>query len=212
MILFSSELTTAHHMISPFARRSLIFTLPTSLVLALCVLISFSVPDAQAKGPAVKYMERVARELVKAGRLSSRSAFYKSILRYADTRHIGTYSLGIYLPNLKSGRKKAYYEGVRRFVARYFATQSRKYHVSKVVIGSTERKSGRSVLVDSKIHLASGTKYKVIWKLRKSGKGYQIQDARVLGFWLTPFLRSAFVNYVKKHGGNVEKLIVALKR
>ena len=133
-------------------------------------------------------------------------------MRHADTRHIGTYSLGIYLPNLKNGRKNAYYDGVRRFVARYFATQSRKYHVTRVSIGATERKSGRSILVDSKIHLADGNKYKVVWKLRKAGKGYQIQDARVLGFWLTPFLRSAFVNYVKRHGGNVEKLIVALKR
>ena len=199
-------------MTSPFARRSLVFTVPTSFVLALCLLLNFGTANAEAKGPAVRYMERVAVELVKAGRLSSRSAFYKSILRYADTRHIGTYSLGIYLPNLKSGRKKAYYDGVRRFVARYFATQSRKYHVSKVAIGTTERKSGRSILVDSKIHLASGKTYKVVWKLRKAGNGYQIQDARVLGFWLTPFLRSAFVNYVKKHDGNVEKLIVALKR
>ena len=34
----------------------------------------------------------------------------------------------------------------------------------------------------------------------------------LLTFWLTPFLRSAFVNYVKKNGGSVDKLIVALKR
>ena len=66
--------------------------------------------------------------------------------------------------------------------------------------------------MDSKIHLSSGSKYSVVWKLRPAGKGYQIQDARVLGFWLTPFLRSAFVNYVKKNGGSVDKLIVALKR
>ncbi len=195
-----------------FARRSLFLSLATSCALALCVLLGSTAPQAQAKGAAVKYMEQVAKELVRAGRLSSRSAFYKSVIRYADTPHIGTYSLGIYLPKLKSGRKKAYYDGVRRFVARYFATQSRKYHVSRVEIRPTQRKSGRSVLVDSKIHLASGSSYKVVWKLRRSGNGFQIQDARVLGFWLTPFLRSAFVSYVKKHGGNVEKLIVALKR
>ncbi len=208
----SFERDTAYPMNLSIARQPLTVALPLSFALALCVLIGLGGTDAQAKGPAVKYMERVAVELVQAGRLSSRSAFYKSILRHADTRHIGTYSLGIYLPKLKSRSKKSYYEGVRRFVSRYFATQSRKYHVSRVEIGSTERKSGRSVLVDSKIHLATGKKYKVVWKLRKSGKGYQIQDARVLGFWLTPFLRSAFVNYVKRHGGNVDKLIVALKR
>ncbi|MEM7427303.1 MAG: ABC transporter substrate-binding protein [Pseudomonadota bacterium] len=189
-------------------------TVLKSLAFSLLVLASAALwpASAEAKHPAVRYMERVATELVKAGRLSSRSAFYKSILRHADTRHIGTYSLGIYLPRLKNSKKKSYYEGVRRFVARYFATQSRKYHVSKVQILSKARKSGRAVLVDSKIHLSSGTKYTVVWKLRPTRNGYQIQDARVLGFWLTPFLRSAFVNYVKKNGGNIDKLIVALKR
>ena len=194
------------------ASRPHLFTLSACFALALGVLLSFGVSAADAKSPAATYMERVAKDLVRAGRTSSQSAFYKSILRYADTRHIGTYSLGIYLPNLKNTRKKAYYDGVRRFVARYFAAQSRKYHVSRVQIMPNERKSGRSILVDSKIHLSSGTTYKVVWKLRKAGQGYQIQDARILGFWLTPFLRSAFVNYVKKNGGDVEKLIVALKR
>ncbi len=184
----------------------------SALALLLFAASAFWANSAQAKHPAIRYMERVAVELVTAGRLSSRAAFYKSILRHADTRHIGTYSLGIYLPNLKNSKKKSYYEGVRRFVARYFATQSRKYHVSRVEILSKARKNGRNVLVDSKIHLSSGTKYNVVWKLRPAGKGYQIQDARVLGFWLTPFLRSAFVNYVKKNGGNIDKLIVALKR
>ncbi len=199
-------------MMSIFARRSLPVSMIASLGLALCLLVGSSLQQAEANGAAVQYMKRVAKELVKAGRLSSRSAFYKSVRRHADTRHIGTYSLGIYLPNLKNARKSAYYDGVRRFVARYFATQSRKYHVSRVEIKPNERKSGRSILVDSKIHLASGSSYKVVWKLRRAGKGYQIQDARVLGFWLTGFLRSAFVKYVKKHDGNVEKLIVALKR
>lgn len=194
------------------ARRSLPLSLIASLGLAVFLLVGTSAQQAEAKGAAIQYMEQVAKELLKAGRLSSRSAFYKSVRRHADTRHIGTYSLGIYLPNLKSGRKNDYYDGVRRFVARYFATQSRKYHVSRVEIGSSERKSGRSVLVDSTIHLASGSTYKVVWKLRPAANGYQIQDARVLGFWLTGFLRTAFVSYVKKHDGNVEKLIVALKR
>ena len=194
------------------ASRPHLFTLTACIALALSAVLYFGVSAAEAKSPAASYMERVAVELVKAGRTSSRSAFYQSIVRYADTRHIGTYSLGIYLPNLKNTRKKAYYDGVRRFVARYFAAQSRKYHVSRVEIQPNERKSGRSILVDSKIHLSSGTTYKVVWKLRKAGKGFQIQDARILGFWLTPFLRSAFVNYVKKNGGDVEKLIVALKR
>ena len=52
-----------------------------AFVLSLVLAGTFWTGSAEAKHPAVRYMERVAVELVKAGRLSSRSAFYKSILR-----------------------------------------------------------------------------------------------------------------------------------
>ena len=125
-----------------FARLLILTSVRAGILGMVCTALLLVPLPAEAKDPAVRYMERVANELVKAGRLSSRQAFYKSILRHADTRDIGTYSLGIYLPNLKNSKKKSYYEGVRRFVARYFATQSRKYHVSRVEIISRARKPG----------------------------------------------------------------------
>ena len=168
--------------------------------------------DAARVDPAAKFMQKVANELQTAGRLGSRNAFHKSIKRYADISYIGTVSLGVYLPKLQKSKKKDYYSGVQRFMAKYFAIQSRNYKVSKAQILSQTKKQGRNILVDSRVYLSNGKSYKVTWKLVRSGKSYRVQDARVLGFWLTPFLRDAFVGYVKQNRGNVNSLIVALKR
>ncbi len=165
-----------------------------------------------ASDPAVSFMQKVAKDLQTAGRLGSRNAFQRSIKRYADVPYIGTVSLGAYLPKLQKSKRKDYYYGVRRFMARYFAVQSRNYKVTKAQIASKSTKKGRNTLVDSKVYLSNGRSYTVTWKLVRSGKSYRIQDARVLGFWLTPFLRDAFVGYVKQNAGSVNKLIVALKR
>ncbi|GAG11275.1 unnamed protein product, partial [marine sediment metagenome] len=168
--------------------------------------------EAASGDPAVRFMQKVASKLQTAGRLGSRSAFQKAIGSYADITYIGTVSLGVYLPKLKKSRKKDYYTGVKRFMARYFAVQSRNYKITKVQILSRTQKKGRNTLVTSRIYLSNGKNYNVTWKLVRSGKSYRIQDARILGFWLTPFLRDAFVGYVKQNSGSVNKLIVALKR
>ncbi|MGI9373073.1 MAG: ABC transporter substrate-binding protein [Hyphomicrobiales bacterium] len=190
-----------------------------ALVLAVCAAFMLTVSATgvnqsayAATDPAVRFMQKVAKDLQKAGRLGSRNAFQRSIKRYADVPYIGTVSLGAYLPKLKKSKRNDYYYGVRRFMARYFAVQSRNYRVTKAQIASKSTKKGRNTLVNSKVYLSNGRSYNVTWKLVRSGKTYRIQDARVLGFWLTPFLRDAFVGYVKQNAGSVNKLIVALKR
>ncbi len=187
-----------------------------ALAIFCVALVLFAAPARQVEAasgdPAVRFMQKVAAQLQTAGRLGSRSAFQKAITRYADITYIGTVSLGTYLPKLKKSRKKDYYNGVRRFMSRYFAVQSRSYKVTKTQILSRTKQKGRNTLVDSRIYLSNGKSYNVTWKLVRSGKTYRIQDARILGFWLTPFLRDAFVGYVKQNSGSVNKLIVALKR
>ena len=39
---------------------------------------------------------------------------------------------------------------------------------------------------------------------------YKIRDAQVVGFWLTPFQRNLFRDYVRENGGNVNALVFAL--
>jgi phospholipid transport system substrate-binding protein len=195
-------------------RPAAIFLSALAIICVGLALVATPVKHVEAASgdPAVRFMQKVALKLQSAGRLGSRGAFQKTIRNYADVAYIGTVSLGVYLPRLKKSRKKDYYTGVKRFMSRYFAVQSRNYKVTKTQILSRSTKKGRNTLVNSKIYLSNGKSYNVTWKLVRSGKSYRIQDARVLGFWLTPFLRDAFVGYLKQNSGSVNKLIVALKR
>ena len=60
--------------------------------------------------------------------------------------------------------------------------------------------------------LADGSGYDVRWALSKYGNSYKVRDAMVLGFWMTPFLKNLFEDYIAKNGGNPRALTSALSR
>ena len=62
-------------------------------------------------------------------------AFRDAIAKNADIAGIGDYSLGQYKNSVSNGQRGNYYSGVQTFMARYFADQSREYHVAKYEIG-----------------------------------------------------------------------------
>ena len=66
--------------------------------------------------------------------------------------------------------------------------------------------------IDSRITLRDGSEYEIRWLLSKYGGTYRVRDAMVYGFWLTPFLRKIFENYVAEHGGNVKALVSVLNQ
>ena len=57
-----------------------------------------------------------------------------------------------------------------------------------------------------------GSGYDVRWALTKYGTSYKVRDAMVLGFWMTPFLKNLFEDYIAKNGGNPRALTAALNR
>ncbi|MEZ5853789.1 MAG: hypothetical protein R3D67_03210 [Hyphomicrobiaceae bacterium] len=46
----------------------------------------------------------------------------------------------------------------------------------------------------------------------KRGNTYRVRDAMVYGFWMLPFLKKLFENYIAENGGNVRALVAALSR
>jgi phospholipid transport system substrate-binding protein len=67
-------------------------------------------------------------------------------------------------------------------------------------------------MVDSTVLLADGTSYEVRWLLAKFGTTYKVRDAMVMGFWMTPFLKKLFEDYIAQNGGNPRALTMALNR
>ncbi|KAB2917945.1 MAG: ABC transporter substrate-binding protein [Hyphomicrobiaceae bacterium] len=167
---------------------------------------------AAAADPAVVFMAQVGRELMAAARTRSPGVMANVIQRHADVRVIGNYSLGAYRAKLAESDRQAYYSGMIRFISRYAAGEAPKYPVARVEWENQSVRGGNGLMVDSRVTLADGTTYDVRWLLAKYGSTYKVRDAMVLGFWMTPFLKKLFEDYIAQNGGNPRALMAALNR
>src|SRR5215471_12909947 len=166
-------------------------------------------PPARAADPAVVFMAQVGRDLMAAARTRSPGAMASVVERHADLTQIGLYSLGEYRTRLPHEERPSYFSGTARFIGRYAASEAPKYPVVRVEWANQSVRSGSGVMVDSRVILADGTGYDVRWALSKYGASYKVRDAMVLGFWMTPFLKNLFEDYIAKNGGNPRALAAA---
>ena len=169
-------------------------------------------PAAAAADAAVRYMERVAKDMMAAARTNSPAALNAVITRHADLSGIGLYALGDSRPKLDPADKSAYLAGMTRFIARYTAAEAPKYPVAKVSFVQESRQAKYGVTVDSTVTLQDGTSYDVAWLLVGGGNSYRVRDAQVLNFWMTPFLKKLFEDYIAQNNGNVKALVAVLQR
>jgi phospholipid transport system substrate-binding protein len=167
---------------------------------------------AAAADPAVKFMAQVGRELMAAARTRSPGVMASVIERYGDVSYIGLYSLGSYRTQLSIADRVTYYSGMVRFISRYAATEAPKYPVARVEWADQSIRGANGIMVDSKVVLGDGSEYEVRWLLTKIGDSYKVRDAMVVGFWMTPFLKKLFEDYIAQNGGNPSALIAALNR
>ena len=178
----------------------------------LAMWIGLTAAPARAADPAVVFMAQVGRELMAAARTRSAGAMAAVVERHADLTQIGLYSLGEYRARLPNEERPTYFTGMARFIGRYAAAESPKYQVARVEWANQSVRSGSGVMVDSRIVLADGSGYDVRWAVSKYGGTYKVRDAMVLGFWMTPFLKNLFEDYISKNGGNPRALTAALNR
>jgi phospholipid transport system substrate-binding protein len=169
-------------------------------------------PRAAAADPAVKFMAQVGRELMAAARTRSPAAMATVIERYGDVSYIGLYSLGSYRNQLSAEERTVYYGGMVRFISRYAASEAPKYPVARVEWADQSVRGASGLMVDSRVFLEDGSVYEVRWLLAQRGGIYKVRDAMVVGFWMTPFLKQLFEDYIAQNGGNPRALVAALNR
>jgi phospholipid transport system substrate-binding protein len=183
-----------------------------ALLGVLMTLLATIAPATAAADPAVLYMERVAKELMAAARSQSPAALNAVITRHADLGGIGLYALGDSRPKLDPADKPGYLAGMTRFIARYAAGEAPKYPIAKVSFVQESRQAKYGVTVDSTVTLQDGSSYEVAWLLVGGGNSYRVRDAQVLNFWMTPFLKKLFEDYIAQNNGNVKALVAVLAR
>ncbi len=203
-------------MSEPNRKRRHPFALASLLALIACVFLAIPTPTtthsatAAREAPPVRFMRQAANALINAQRQNSVSSFQRVIAKYGHMPAIGLYALGNYRSGLHRKYRPKYYRGLAKFIARYAAQESPKYPVSRVTFAPAAINDGRSIMVDSRVYLTSGSTYDVRWLLIRQGRSYKVRDAQVLGFWVSPFLQNLFESYIRKHNGRVNALVVAL--
>ena len=157
-------------------------------------------------------MAQVGRELMAAARTRSPGVMANVIQRYGDVSYIGLYSLGSYRNQLSAAERTTYYGGMVRFISRYAASEAPKYPVARVEWSDQSFRGANGLMVDSKLTLDDGSVYEVRWLLAQYGNTFKVRDAMVVGFWMTPFLKNLFEDYIARNGGNPRELVAALNR
>lgn len=185
------------------------------LLTGLAFLLAWWVPgEARADRPAA-FIKQAGTQMVAAARSSSPHMMAAVIQRYSDLADIGLNSLGNYRNGLPSSRRSAYYDGVARFMARYFVDQAKQYPVSRFQVYVESRKVSLGYEVDSVVTLKSGTQHTLRWHVVPRRGGYKVRDVSIVGVWLTPISmvsqqRDLFTGYIRDKGGKVTALLSAL--
>lgn len=180
-------------------------TITAALVFAL--MLATATP-ARADRPAA-FMNSVAKQLVAAARSGSPHILAAVIRRYADMPDISLYSLGSYRKQLPSARRNSYYDSVARFMGRYFVAQAKTYPIKAISV-SASSKASWGYNVTSRAILTNGESYTLRWLVVPRGKGFKVRDVSILGFWMTPFQKRLFENYIEEHGGRLTALLDVL--
>ena len=196
----------------PWWRKAIYLAAGCAWAVSFVAWIAGATPAAQAADPAVVFMAQVGKDLMAAARTRSPGVMTNVIERHGDVAQIGLYSLGEYRTKLALAERPSYYQGMARFIGRYAANEAPKYQVARVEWANRSVKGVSGLMVDSRVILTDGTGYDVRWLLFKYGNSYKVRDAMVLGFWMTPFLKNLFEDYISKNGGNPRALTAALSR
>jgi phospholipid transport system substrate-binding protein len=182
-----------------------------ALIMPIAAVLALTMP-ARAAEPAIEFMKQASRDLIAAAKSGSEQAFSEAIQKYGHVPAIGLYALGNYKLQLQPSERTSYYAGMVRFIARYAAAEAPKYAVSTAEIVSPPIRDDKSLYVDTRVYLKDGQMYEVRWLLVPQGDSFRIRDAQVMGFWMSPFLKSLFEDYVSQNGGNPRALVMALNR
>ena len=180
----------------------------------LLVLVVAFPGVAHADKPAA-FIKIAGTQIVSAARSRSQAMMTAVIQRYSDLPDISLFSLGSYSKHLPSSRRRSYYDGVSRFMARYFIDQAKQYPVAKFQVYTQSSKASWGYKVDSVVTLTSGTTHTLRWHVVPRKGGYRVRDVSILGVWITPISmisqqKDLFQDYIQNNGGKVTALLSAL--
>ena len=184
--------------------------------IGLFILLVSAAPDAALADRPAAFMKQAGMQMMAAARSRSHAMMTAVIQRYSDLPGIGLYSLGSYRARLPRSRRTAYYEGVARFMARYFIDQAGQFKVANFQVVKQSTKTNWGYKVDSQVTLTNGEIHRLRWDVVPRSGSYKVRDVSILGVWITPISmvsqqKNLFEDYIRDNGGKVSALLWALE-
>ncbi|MEE2746090.1 MAG: ABC transporter substrate-binding protein [Pseudomonadota bacterium] len=186
--------------------------------LALCVLLA---PTKQIKADefsdgARKFIRSVADQAIsqltkKEMSSKEREKKFRLILKnYFDVASIGKWALGRYWRKADNEERKEYLILFENLIVTTYANRFKNYSNENIAINKTVRR-GKMALVQSNLERGGQKPIRVDWRVTFPDGQYKIFDIVVEGVSLVQTQRSEFSSVIRRNGGKVSDLIIALR-
>jgi len=182
--------------------------------LALGGLLILSTPNsAHAFSGPEQHVTKIGNSVIKLANGSSRGfalhkKFERLLSRQANMNSVALFSLGRYRKELPPNLRSRYQKLVKAYIAGLFVYYLGDFKGRTLEIRGS-RKSGRSVIVDTRIS-SSGSSKKVLWRVYSSGGRHRVTDVNIRGIWLSIQMRQKFTQLLKRKKGDFNTLIAFL--
>jgi len=201
-----------HHEKSSTTSRRQAVQFAATLVLG--GLLALSTPNsARAFSGPEQHVIKIGNSVIDLANGSSRGfalhkKFERLLSRQANMNSVALFSLGRYRKELPANLKLRYQKLVKAYIAGLFVYYLGDFKSRTLKIRGS-RKSGRSVIVDSRISY-SGSSKKVLWRVYSSGGQHRVTDVNIRGVWLSIQMRQKFTQLLKRKKGDFNTLIAFL--
>ena len=186
------------------------------LIVASCLFSPALSASAEDPVEAVqKVADRAVAKIGNGGSWSSRRKVANQIVRSRfDADLIGRLSLGPYWKKATASERRTYTKTFKTALGEFILEVFSGYAGErlKVVRSSQDSRNPKYFIVHSLLRQANGPKAKVDWKLRKRGGRFVAVDIKVKGHSLVYSFKRDYTRYLKRHNGNMSKLIDRMKK
>jgi phospholipid transport system substrate-binding protein len=144
--------------------------------------------------------------------VAEREKRVRTLLRnHFDIPTIGRFAMGRFWRDATPKQRDEYQKLFEDMIVKTYAKRFEDYSGQTLKVKG-ELKSGKDIIVNSEIVQAGGPPVSVDWRVREINNNFKIIDVIVEGISMSVTQRSDFAAVIQRGGGNVEALLVSLRK
>lgn len=208
--------------IQKFAGRCLLATALLAAIASLpqSVALASNQEGASFEDGAVEFVQNMSADAIalmanKDLNAEEQSLGFRKLLdHYFDLTTIGKWVLGRHWRRANEDQRVEFLKVFEDLMVRTYVERFKDYKGEKLHIQKAIRVGDRDALVEALLVSPSDQidPVKVDWRLRANSGHYKVIDVMIAGVSLGQTQRSEFASVIRKNGGEVESLLVQLRK